>query len=243
MQDTRPDTNLDKHAKVSQNEWLQARKELLAKEKDFTRLRDELSAARRALPWVEVTKRYDFDTHSGKRTLAELFDDKSQLVIYHFMFAPGWEAGCKACSFWADNFERSVVHLAHRDVKMMAVSRAPLTKLDAFARRLGWTFEWASSLESDFNYDFAVSFTPEQVESGRLQYNFAGQKPYGEEMPGLSVFYKDTDGSVYRTYSTYARGLDMLNATYHYLDLVPAGRNEAGGGPMRWLRLRDSYED
>jgi predicted dithiol-disulfide oxidoreductase (DUF899 family) len=237
------DTKLEDHTKVSQDKWLQARKALLKKEKDFTRLRDELSAARRALPWVEVTKRYSFDTRSGKRTLAELFDNKSQLVIYHFMFGPTWEAGCKSCSFWADNFERNVIHLAHRDVKLMAVSRAPLEKLDGFAKRLGWTFEWASSLESDFNFDFGVSFTPEQMESGRIEYNFAQQKAFVEELPGISVFHKDADGTVYRTYSTYGRGLDIYNAAYHYLDLVPKGRDEAEIGNMGWLRLRDSYED
>lgn len=243
MQDTRPETQLDKHEKVSPSEWIEARKALLAKEKDFTRLRDELSAARRALPWVEVTKRYSFHTRAGKQTLAELFDDKTQLVIYHFMFAPTWDAGCKSCSFWADNFERNVVHLAHRDVKMMAVARAPLEKLDAFAKRLGWTFEWASSLESDFNYDFGVSFTPTQVKSGDKLYNFGSLNAFHDELPGISVFYKDADGTVYRTYSTYARGLDMLNAAYHYLDLVPRGRDEAETGPMGWLRRRDAYDD
>jgi predicted dithiol-disulfide oxidoreductase (DUF899 family) len=193
------------------------------------------------LPWVEVTKAYAFDTTAGKRTLAELFDDKNQLVVYHFMFDPAWEAGCKSCSLWADNFERSVVHLAHRDVKMMAVSRAPLAKLAAFAKRLGWTFEWASSNESDFNYDFGVSFTPEQIARGRVEYNFAEQTARGKELPGISVFFKDSAGKIYRTYSTYGRGLDMLNATYHYLDLVPKGRDEATVGNMGWLRLRDAY--
>jgi predicted dithiol-disulfide oxidoreductase (DUF899 family) len=241
MENRTPTSAIEDHAKVSQAEWLAARKALLAKEKDFTRLRDELSEERRRLPWTLVTKAYAFDTAAGKRTLAQLFDDKHQLVIYHFMFDPSWEAGCKSCSFWADNFERSVVHLAHRDVKMMAVSRAPLAKLGAFARRLGWTFEWASSFETDFNYDLGVSFTPAQIATGRVDYNFAEQKARGQELPGISVFYKDAGGRVYRTYSTYGRGLDMMNATYHYLDLVPKGRDEATTGGMGWLRLRDGY--
>ena len=233
--------SLDDHPKVSQTEWIEARKALLKKEKELTRLRDELSAARRALPWTKVEKRYELDTPKGKRTLADLFDDKSQLVVYHFMFDPTWEAGCKSCSFWADNFERNVIHLAHRDVKMMAISRAPLAKLTAFAKRLGWTFEWASSFESDFNYDYGTSFTPEQVASGTVDYNFVKQKAWGTETPGISVFYKDARGDVYRTYSAYSRGLDMMNAAYHYLDLVPKGRDESEGN-MAWLRLRDAYE-
>ncbi|HEY1954548.1 MAG TPA: thioredoxin family protein [Polyangiaceae bacterium] len=234
--------SLDDHAKVTQAQWLEARKAFLKKEKDFTRMRDELSAARRALPWVKVEKRYEFDTTKGKRSLGDLFDGQSQLVVYHFMFDPSWEAGCKSCSFWADNFERNVVHLAHRDVKMMAISRAPLAKLLAFQKRLGWTFEWASSFENDFNYDFGASFTPEEVASGKVEYNFVKQKAWGTETPGISVFYKDARGDVYRTYSTYSRGLDMMNAAYHYLDLVPKGRDE-GDGNMTWLRLRDSYDE
>ncbi len=227
---------------VSRAQWLEARKALLAKEKELTRLRDRLAEARRQLPWVRVDKDYVFDHRAGKKTLADLFGDKSQLVVYHFMFDPEWESGCKSCSFWADNFERSVVHLAHRDVQLVAVSRAPLAKLTKFAKRLGFTFEWVSSFESDFNFDFGVSFTPEQLKSGVVEYNFVEQKAFGSEMPGISVFYKDEDGSVFHTYSTYQRGLDMMNATYQYLDLVPKGRDEADTGNMGWLRYRDSYD-
>jgi predicted dithiol-disulfide oxidoreductase (DUF899 family) len=201
-----------------------------------------LAEARRRLPWVRVDKDYVFDHRAGKKTLADLFGDKSQLVVYHFMFDPEWEGGCKSCSFWADNFERSVVHLAHRDVQLVAVSRAPLAKLTKFAKRLGFTFEWVSSFESDFNFDFGVSFTPEQLKSGVVEYNFVEQKAFGSEMPGISVFYKDESGSVFHTYSTYQRGLDTMNATYQYLDLVPKGRDEAASGNMGWLRYRDSYE-
>jgi predicted dithiol-disulfide oxidoreductase (DUF899 family) len=226
---------------VSREEWLEARKVLLAEEKELTRRRDRLSAARRALPWVRVDEPYVFERTRGKATLSELFDGRSQLVVYHFMFAPEWEVGCKSCSFWADNFERNVVHLAHRDVTMMAISRAPLAKLTSFAQRMGWTFEWASSAGNDFNHDYGVSFSPEEITSGEITYNFARQKASGSELPGISVFAKDATGAVFHTYSAFARGLDMMNAAYHYLDLVPKGRDE-GSGPMSWLRLRDRYE-
>jgi predicted dithiol-disulfide oxidoreductase (DUF899 family) len=225
---------------VSHAAWIDARKQLLAKEKEFTRLRDELSQARRDLPWVQVEKNYVFDTPGGPRTLAQLFDGRSQLLVYHFMFDPDWEAGCKSCSFWADNFDRNVVHLAHRDVTMVAVSRAPLAKLAAFRKRLGWTFTWVSSHGNDFNFDYKVSFQPGEV--GQQAYNFGTGKVYVNEMPGISVFYKDASGAIFHTYSCYARGLDMLNAAYHYLDLVPKGRDEIDGRPMSWLRLRDAYE-
>lgn len=227
---------------VSRDVWLAARSRLMAKEKELTHARDALGAERRALPRVRIEKPYVFDTTRGERSLPELFDGKSQLVVYHFMFAPEWENGCKSCSFWADNFERSVVHLAQRDVKMMAISRAPLAKLVAFAKRLGWTFDWASSFGTEFNYDFGVSFTPEQIERGEARYNFGTQKAQGPEMPGVSVFVQNESGDVFHTYSAYSRGIDMLNATYHYLDLVPKGRDESDG-IMRWLRLRDSYAD
>ena len=228
---------------VTRDEWLDARRTLLRAEKELTHQRDRVSEARRALPWVRVEKPYVFERASGKATLAELFDGKSQLVVYHFMFAPDWEAGCKSCSFWADNFERNVVHLAHRDVKMMAVSRAPREKLAAFAARLGWTFDWASSGDSTFNYDFHVSFTPEELASGEVDYNFVRAKPYGPtDLPGISVFAKDATGAVFHTYSTYGRGVEQINAAYHTLDLVPKGRDEGGKG-MAWLRLRDRYED
>jgi predicted dithiol-disulfide oxidoreductase (DUF899 family) len=227
---------------VSQEEWAAARRELLHEEKEFTRLRDELSRRRRDLPWVRVDKQYLFEGPSGKETLPQLFDGGSQLVIYHFMFGPDWESPCKSCSFWADNFERNVVHLQHRDVAMIAVSRAPLDRLEAFKRRMGWTFKWVSSAGSDFNYDYHVSFTPDEIAAGEGYYNYAMQRNSMTELPGISVFCKDPAGTVFHTYSCYARGLDMMNAAYHYLDLVPKGRDEAGPHPMAWLRYRDSYE-
>ena len=229
---------------VSQEQWAAARRELLHEEKEFTRLRDELSQRRRDLPWVRVDKQYLFEGLSGKVTLPQLFDGGSQLVVYHFMFGPDWDAPCKSCSFWADNFERNVVHLKHRDVAMIAVSRAPLDRLEAFKRRMGWTFKWVSSAGSDFNYDYHVSFTPDEIATGEGYYNYAMQRNSLTELPGISVFCKDPAGTVFHTYSCYARGLDMMNAAYHYLDLVPKGRDEADQRPypMAWLRYRDSYE-
>ncbi len=233
---------LDRHEIVSHQDWIEARKRLLAREKEFTRLRDRLSQERRALPWERVEKSYLFEGPDGKQTLGELFDGRSQLVVYHFMFGPGWEAGCKSCSFWADNFERNVVHLAARDVTLIACSRAPYRELLPFQRRMGWSFKWVSSDGSDFNYDFGVSF-PESDADGEVQYNYTREKFRSAELPGISVFYKDPEGAVLHTYSTYARGLDMMNAAYHYLDLVPKGRDEADQQPhpMAWLRHRDSY--
>ena len=232
------------HDVVSHEAWLAARKALLLEEKEFTRLRDQLSQRRRDLPWVRVDKQYVFEGPDGKESLAELFGGRSQLVVYHFMFGPDWEAPCKSCSFWADNFERNVVHLAHRDVTLIAVSRAPLQRLEAFKRRMGWTFKWVSSAGGDFNYDYQVSFTADDLAKGEAYYNYAMQKNTVSELPGISVFYKDAGGTVFHTYSCYARGLDMMNAAYHYLDLVPKGRDEADQRPypMAWLRYRDSYE-
>jgi predicted dithiol-disulfide oxidoreductase (DUF899 family) len=230
------------HKIVSRTEWTAARKELLAREKQFTHERDRLSAARRDLPWVRVTENYVFERARGKATLAELFDGRSQLVVYHFMFGPDWKAGCKSCSFWADNFNGIVEHLKHRDVTLMAISRAPLAKLTAFARRLGWTFEWASSVDNTFNHDFGVSFTPDELAGGAISYNYGQFANGGSEMPGISVFSKDAEGNVFHTYSCYARGLDMLNGAYHYLDLVPKGRDEESlPHTMSWLRLHDDY--
>ena len=225
---------------VSRTEWTEARKRLLAKEKEFTHQRDQLSAARRELPWVQVTEPYVFQRARGQATLGDLFDGRSQLVVYHFMFGPDWEAGCKSCSFWADNFNGIVEHLAHRDVTMIAISRGPLAKLTAYARRLGWRFEWVSSLGNTFNQDYGVSFTPEDVARGELTYNFATQKPASAELPDISVFARDDSGAIFHTYSCYSRGIDMMNTAYHYLDLVPNGRDE-GDKPMSWLRRRDEY--
>jgi len=233
---------MDAHDIVAREQWIAARTKLLAREKELTRLRDRLSQERRDLPWVRLDKSYVFDGLSGKELLADLFDGRSQLVVYHFMFAPDWESGCKSCSFWADNFERNVVHLAQRDVTLIAVSRAPVQKLDAFRQRMGWTFKWVSSAGNDFNFDFHVSFAPEIVEQEETYYNYAWGKSPLAERPGISVFYKDAAGEIFHTYSCYARGLDMMNAAYHYLDLVPNGRNEAGEPyPMAWVRYRDSY--
>ncbi|HXP05048.1 MAG TPA: thioredoxin family protein [Stellaceae bacterium] len=230
------------HQIVSHEEWLKARLRLLAKEKEFTRLRDELSAARRDLPWERVDKAYVFDGPNGGETLAQLFDGSSQLVVYHFMFAPDWSEGCPSCSWWADNFERNVAHLVHRDVTLIAISRAPLAKLDAFKKQKGWTFKWVSSGGNDFNYDFAVSFRPEALSSGPADYNYRPFKTAMTELPGISVFYRDPDGAIYHTYSCYGRGVDMLNAGYHYLDLVPKGRDEDRlPYNQAWVRERDKY--
>jgi predicted dithiol-disulfide oxidoreductase (DUF899 family) len=223
---------MTRHEIVDHETWLHARKEFLAKEKEFTRARDALSEARRALPWEKIEKNYVFDGPAGQESLVDLFDGRSQLVVYHFMFGPDATAGCKACSFWADNFERNVVHLA--------ISRGPLEKLVAFQKRLGWTFKWVSSARNDFNFDLGVSFDPAR---GEATYNYAPRSFGGTELPGISVFCKEPDGSVYHTYSTYGRGLDMMNAAYHYLDLVPKGRDEKNlKSSMEWLRYRDAYD-
>lgn len=227
---------------VSRAEWLAARAQHLAEEKEFTRLRDRLSAVRRALPWVKVDKEYVFDSRAGKQTLAELFERRSQLIVYHFMYGPDWKDGCKSCSFWADNFDGIVVHLAARDVTMIAVSRAPLAMLTAFQARMGWRFKWVSSHGNDFNRDFGVTFTPEEIASGNTTYNYRVQRFPSDEAPGISVFYRSGEGEVFHTYSCYSRGLDMLNGAYHYLDLVPKGRDEDGlPSTMAWLRHHDRY--
>lgn len=232
------------NAVVSREEWLAERKRLLAKEKEFTRLRDELSSERRELPWVRVEKDYVFDAPGGKQTLSDLFEGRSQLVVYHFMFGPNWEQGCKSCSFWADNFNGIIVHLNHRDVTMVAVSRAPLEKLEPFRKRMGWGFKWVSSFGNDFNRDYHVSFSKEEIARGEMVYNFQPTKFPSDEAPGISVFHKNEKGEVFHTYSCYARGLDMLNGAYHYLDLVPKGRDEESlSHTMEWVRLHDRYGD
>ena len=208
---------------VSHAEWLAARSEFLAKEKEFNRLRDELSRQRRTLPWEKVEKRYEFDSTKGKVTLADLFDGRSQLIVYHFMFGPGWQEGCPSCSFVSDHFDGSLVHLANRDTTLVVVSRAPLAEIEAFKKRMGWKFEWVSSFGSDFNFDYHVSFTPEERASGKVEYNYAKGEFPSEEGPGASVFAKDAAGEVFHTYSTYARGLDILMGTYNLLDLSSQG--------------------
>jgi predicted dithiol-disulfide oxidoreductase (DUF899 family) len=212
---------VDKHRVVSSEEWLAARKELLAKEKEFARLRDQLSQKRRDLPWERVDKAYVFEGPDGKTSLAELFAGRRQLIVYHFMFDPSWEAGCKSCSFWADNFEGFYAHLNHRDVTLTAISRAPWQTIAPFKNRMGWSFPWVSSDGSDFNFDHCVSFTPEQLATGEIFHNYTTRKTSMTEMAGISVFYKDQTGNIFHTYSCYSRGLDMMNAAYHYLDLVP----------------------
>ena len=220
------------HNVVSREEWRAARQDHLAKEKEFTRLRDQLSQQRRDLPWERVNKAYLFAGPKGKESLSELFDGRSQLIVYHFMFHPSWGEGCPSCSFWADNFNGIITHLDHRDATMVAISRAPLAQLEAFKKRMGWSFNWLSSFDSDFNFDYHVSTTPEGVEQGEI-----------EESPGINVFHKNDDGDIFHTYSCYARGLDMLNGAYHYLDLLPKGRDEAGlPYTQAWVRHHDKYD-
>lgn len=235
---------MQKQKVVSRNEWLEARKELLAREKEFTRLRDQLSQTRRELPWVMVDKAYLFDGPEGKETLSDLFEGRSQLVVYHFMFGPDWEEGCPSCSFWADSFNGTVIHLNHRDISLIAVSRAPIEKLEAYKKRMGWGFKWVSSLGNDFNRDYQVSFTQDEMEKGVMIYNFRETNFPISEAPGVSVFYKNEQGEVFHTYSCYARGLDMLNGAYHCMDLVPKGRDEDGlPYTMAWVRRHDQYDD
>jgi predicted dithiol-disulfide oxidoreductase (DUF899 family) len=233
---------LEDHKIVSKDDWIEARKALLKKEKEFTILRDQLSQQRRKLPWVAVNKEYVFEGPNGKENLAELFDGKSQLIVYHFMFDPSWEAACLHCSFWADNFNGIIVHLNQRDVTMIAVSRAPYSKLTKYEKRMGWDFKWVSSYDTDFNFDYHVSFRPEELDRKEAFYNYDLQDMNSSEREGVSVFYKDPAGRVFHTYSAYARGIDMLNVAYHYLDLVPKGRDEVGHEfPQFWVRRHDEY--
>ena len=230
------------HPVVSESAWLAARQQLLAKEKEFTRLRDELARERRALPWVKIEKSYVFDGPAGKESLGDLFGGRHQLIVQHFMFDPAWNAACKSCSFWADGFNGFFPHLEQRDLAFVAVSLAPVEKLNAFKARMGWSFKWVSSLGSDFNRDYQVSETPEEKARGEAYYNYRTGEPFGGERPGVSVFYRDDDGSVFHTYSCYARGLDMMNGAYQYLDLAPKGRDEGSlAYPMAWVRLHDEY--
>jgi predicted dithiol-disulfide oxidoreductase (DUF899 family) len=239
------------HKVVSHDEWVAARRKHLAKEKEFTRLRDQLSRERRELPWEVVEKEYTFEGENGRQMLAEIFDGRSQLVIYHAMFDPetagphtSWttDAACYACSFWMDNFDRITVHLDHRDITIAAVSRAPYAKLAAYKERMGWTFPWYSSAGTDFNFDYRVSFSPDELERGEVEYNYRPTQWSGSEAPGISVFLKD-EAEIFHTYSTYERGLDMLNVAYHYMDLVPNGREEGDAGLDSWVRRRDEYPD
>jgi predicted dithiol-disulfide oxidoreductase (DUF899 family) len=229
------------HKVVTQKEWLSARKRLLVKEKKFSRERDRLNEQRRALPWVKVEKEYVFDSPEGKLTLAELFGGKSQLVTYHFMFGPGWGEGCPHCSFWADHFDSVNHHLGQRDTTLVVVSRAPLKEIQPFKKRMGWRFKWVSSHQNDFNFDFHVSFTPEEIRRGKLFYNYDTVEMDIDEREGVSTFYKDNRGEVYHTYSSYARGIDLLNPTYNLLDLTAKGRDENPEHPQDWVRYHDQY--
>jgi len=227
---------------VGRDEWLKARKALLAAEKEFTQLRDELSRKRRELPWERVAKRYVFEGPAGRETLEALFDGRSQLIVYHFMLGPDWEVGCKSCSFWADHFDGMLPHLQARDTSFVAISQGPLEKLRAQAERLGWRFKWLSSQGSDFNFDYGVSFHSEDPAQAEDSYNYAPRTIASSELPGISVFVKDAGGAVFHSYSCYARGLDMMNGTYQYLDLTPKGRDEEGQPyTMAWVKLHDQY--
>jgi predicted dithiol-disulfide oxidoreductase (DUF899 family) len=236
---------MPKHAIVSREEWTRVRKELLKKEKELTRLRDRLSAECRELPWVRVEKKYVFDGPHGKETLADLFDGRSQLIVTHFMLGPGWKEGCVGCSFGADHIEGPLVHLEHHDVTLVVVSRAPLPEIEAFKKRMGWRFKWVSSYGSDFNYDYHVSFTKEQIAKGKVYYNYEMREFQIEELAGTSMFYKDEAGDIFHTYSTYARGAEMLGGVYGYLDHLPKGRNETGPNHdlTDWVRHHDRYGD
>ena len=237
------EVNTVNHPVASRNRWVAERKTLLAREKELTRLRDQIARERRALPWVRIEKNYVFDGPEGRRTLAELFEGRRQLLVQHFMFGPGWEQGCPSCSFMADHTDGMNVHLAHRDVTLVAISRAPLAEIERFRQRMGWQFKWVSSHGSDFNHDFGVSFTPEETAKGEVHYNY-GMWPFPhEELPGISVFYKDDAGNVFHTYSTYGRGVEVMMGTYNLLDLTPKGRDEDNlSHTMEWVRHHDRYE-
>lgn len=229
------------HQVVSHEEWISVSKEFLKKEKEFTRARDAMSAARRALPWTKVEKDYVFEGPDGPKSLADLFEGRSQLVVYHMMYAPGWDEGCTGCSMVCDHVDAARQHFEHHDVSYAAISRAPLAEFEGFKARMGWTFPWLSSNANDFNYDFGASFRREDLDAGPVLYNFTEQKLRGEEQPGLTVFTKDAEGNIYRTYSSYERGLDLLIGAYNYIDLTPKGRVETG--PMSWVTFHDRYED
>jgi len=231
------------HAVVTRDQWTAARKELLRKEKDFTREREALARQRRALPWVKVEKTYTFEGPDGRESLSDLFAGRSQLIVYHFMLGPGWTEGCKGCSFVSDHFDGAIPHLAARDTTLVAVSSAPLREINAFKRRMGWGFKWVCSSPNDFNRDYHVSFSKEDLARGPVEYNFESRKHGEEELPGASIFFKDDSGQIFHTYSTYARGLEDLIGTYSFLDLLPKGRDEEGlPSPMAWVRHHDRYE-
>ncbi len=236
------ETSVVNHRVVTRDRWIAERKQLLAREKELTQLRDQVARERRALPWVRIEENYVFEAPEGRRTLAELFADRRQLMVQHFMFAPGWKQGCPSCSFMADHHDGMLAHLANRDVTLLAVSRAPLADIERFRQRMGWQFKWVSSQANDFNYDFDVSFRPEQQAKGEVYYNFGLRRFPTEEAPGVSVFYKDDAGDVFHTYSTYGRGVEVMMGTYNMLDLTPKGRDEDHlNFTMEWVRHHDRY--
>ncbi len=235
--------SFEKPTIVSPEKWLAARRELLREEKEFTRLQDKLNARRRSLPWVKVDTDYIFESTHGCVSLADLFDGRSQLIVQHFMLGPGWEEGCKSCSFMMDDFNTAAVHLPARDVTFAAISRAPLAEILAFKARMGWNVNWVSSYGTTFNHDYRVSFTPEELAKGKVEYNYGLREFPVEEAPGISVFARDAAGAVYHTYSTFGRGLEVIMGTYRLLDMVPKGRDEEGMEyGMGWLRHHDRYE-
>jgi len=233
---------MSKHKIVAEKEWIAARKELLVKEKKLTHLREQLAEERRKLPWSKVEKDYLFDGPRGRESLQQLFGKKSQLVVYHFMFAPGWREGCAHCSFWADHYDAMGPHLEARNVSFVVMSRAPLPEIKPFKRRMGWRFKWVSSARNDFNYDYHVSFHPQDIKNGKVFYNYVTGPMPMTDREGISVFFKDKKGHMFKTYSTFARGIDMVNPTYQFLDLVPQGRDEHGRGQF-WVRYHDKYRD
>ena len=236
------DSGLAGHPVVSAGQWLAERRRLLAREKELTRLHDQVARERRALPWLRVEKDYVFDTPHGPRRLGDLFGARSQLLVQHFMFAPGWEQGCKSCSYMADHNDGTLAHLAQRDVALVAVSRAPLEQIERFRRRMGWRFDWVSSYGNEFNADFGVSFDPDEMSAGQVNYNYVRQPFPHQEAPGLSVFYRDPSGAVFHTYSRYGRGVEVMMHTYQLLDLTPKGRDEDGlEYSMAWVRHHDRY--
>ena len=230
---------------VTREQWLDARLDLLAAEKDLTRHGDRVARLRRELPWVEIDQAYVFEGPEGRVALADLFGARRQLLVQHFMLGPDWEEGCKGCSYMADHVDGMLVHLAQRDTAFVAVSRAPYARIERFRRRMGWRFAWVSSHGSSFNYDFGVGFTPEQVAAGPLPYNYGEWPLSGEDWPGLSVFFRDESGRVFHSYSTYGRGVEVMMGAYRMLDLTPLGRGEREDAPnkMEWVRHHDRYED
>jgi predicted dithiol-disulfide oxidoreductase (DUF899 family) len=240
MSTTTAKSSITNHPVVSHEQWVTERKRLLAREKELTHLRDQIARERRALPWVRIDKVYTFEAPAGARTLVDLFEGRRQLIVQHFMLGPGWEEGCPSCSFMADHTDGMTVHLAHRDLTFVAISRAPLAEIERFRQRMGWKFKWVSSFGSDFNHDFHVSFAPQEAQ-GQVYYNYGMQPFECEELPGISVFYKGDAGEVFHTYSTYRRGVEAMMGTYNLVDLTPKGRDEPDG-PMAWVRHHDRYE-